>query len=95
MLKNLFAIISIPLVIIHLFILYFWIFDWEKLVMKMGQISWIGSILLGIVFYLAYHYLFKTEKNMMVSRIVFCSTLITIVLGVLALLIELATSLMP
>lgn len=96
MLKNLLAIISVPLVAVHLFILYLWIFDWEKLVTQIGLMSWAGSILLGIVVYLAYRKLVSAGKTIMVGkRIIFSSTLITIVLGILALIIESITSSMP
>lgn len=45
MLKKRLAIISLPLVIVHLIILYFWIGDWKKLVTEIGLINWIGSII--------------------------------------------------
>jgi hypothetical protein len=96
MVKKLLAITSIPLIVVHLFILYFWIFDWEKLVTEVGLISWIGSILLGVIIYLVYRKSVITEKGIIVSkRIVFATTSITILLGVFALIIEFITSSMP
>ena len=96
MLKNLLLIISVPLVIVHLIILYFWIVDWEKLVTEIGLLSWIGSILLGIIVYFAHWKLNHSEKEVLVTkRIVFSSTLMTIFLSFLAITIEFVTSSMP
>lgn len=96
MLKNLLLIISIPLVIVHLIILYFWIVDWEKLVTEIGLLSWVGSILMGIFVYFVYWKLNHSEKEFLVTkRIVFSSTLMTVFLSFVTILIEFATSLMP
>ena len=94
--KRLLAITSIPLIAFHLVILYFWIVDWEKLVTAVGLSSWIGSILLGVVSYLGYRKLVITEKGILaIKRIVFATTVMTVLLGVLALIIEFTTSSMP
>lgn len=96
MLKNLLLIISVPLVIVHLIILYFWIVDWEKLVTEIGLLSWVGSILMGIFVYFVYWKLNHSEKEFLVTkRIVFSSTLMTVFLSFVTILIEFATSLMP
>lgn len=96
MLKNLLTIITVPLVMVHLIILYFWIGDWEKLVTEIGLISWIGSIVLGIVVYIGYRLSNHSEKRIIVTkRIVFCSTLITLFLGIFAIMIEAITNSMP
>lgn len=96
MLKNLLLIISVPLVIVHLIILYFWIVDWEKLVTEIGLLSWVGSILLGTFVYFMYWKLNHSEKEFLVTkRIVFSSTLMTVFLSFVTILIEFATSLMP
>ena len=96
MLKNLLLIISIPLVIVHLLILYFWIVDWEKLVTEIGLLSWVGSILMGIFVYFVYWKINHSEKEFLVTkRIVFSSTLMTVFLSFVTILIEFATSLMP
>ncbi|PLS15422.1 hypothetical protein CVD28_22615 [Bacillus sp. M6-12] len=93
MLKKLLTIISVPLVAVDFFIFYFWISDWEKLNSKIGLTIWVGSILLGVVIYFAYRNLDQTEKSVSVySRLVFGSTLITIFLGVFAIIIEFITS---
>ena len=96
MLKKLLLIISVPLVIVHLIILYFWIVAWEKLITEIGLLSWIGSILLGIIVYFVYWKLNYLEKEVLVTkRIVFSSTLMTVFLSFVTILIEFATSLMP
>lgn len=96
MLKKLLAIISVPLVIVHLIILYLWIVDWEKLITEKAIISWISSILLGVLIYFSYRRLNRSEKGILVtSRIVFSSTAMTIFLGIIAIIIEIITSSMP
>ncbi|XIH41337.1 hypothetical protein C1N68_27335 (plasmid) [Priestia aryabhattai] len=96
MLRNTLKILSIPLILVQLLILYFWIFDWEKLVTQIGLITWIVSIILGIVVYFIYLKLsLKDKKSIVNKRIVLCSTLLTIVLAMGALLIEFVTSSMP
>lgn len=96
MVKNLLTFLSMLIVVVHLLIIYFWIFDWEKLVTKIGLISWIGSILLGVIIYLLYQKLVITEKGIVVNkRIVFRTTIITVLLGVFSLIIEFITSSMP
>jgi hypothetical protein len=95
-LRNILKILSIPLILVQLLILYFWIFDWEKLVTQFGLITWIVSIILGVVIYFIYLKLaLKDKKSIVNKRIVLCSTLLTIVLAMGALLIESVTSSMP
>ncbi|MEW4265200.1 hypothetical protein Q0N30_16035 [Priestia megaterium] len=94
--RNTLKILSLPLILVQLLILYFWIFDWEKLVTQIGLITWIVSIVLGIVVYFIYLKLsLKDKKSIVNKRIVLCSTLLTIVLAMGALLIEFVTSSMP
>jgi hypothetical protein len=94
--KSLLPIVSAPLVVVQLFILYFWIFDWKKLVIETGLIVWVSSILLGVIIYLLYRRLNTEEKSIVVTkRIVFTSTLLTVLLGVFALIIEFTVSSMP
>ena len=94
--RNTLKILSIPLILVQLLILYFWIFDWEKLVTQIGLIIWIISIVLGIVIYFTYLKLsLKDKKSIVNKRIVLCTTLLTIVLAMGALLIEFVTSSMP
>ncbi|WP_224357810.1 hypothetical protein P5616_018315 [Priestia aryabhattai] len=94
--RNTLKTLSIPLILVQLLILYFWIFDWEKLVTQIGLITWIVSIVLGIVVYFIYLKLSLKDKESIVNkRIVLCSTLLTIVLAMGALLIEFVTSSMP
>ncbi|MGP0689678.1 hypothetical protein ACW5UC_24335 [Priestia aryabhattai] len=94
--RNTLKTLSIPLILVHLLILYFWIFDWEKLVTQIGLITWSVSIVLGIVIYFIYLKLsLKDKKSIVNRRIVLCSTLLKIVLAMGALLIEFVTSSMP
>ena len=94
--RNTLKILSIPLILVQLLILYFWIFDWEKLVTQIGLITWVISIVLGIFIYFIYLKLsLKDKKSIVNKRIVLCSTLLTIVLAMGALLIEFFTSSMP
>jgi len=96
MLRNTLKTLSIPLILVQLLILYFWIFDWEKLVTQIGLITWIVSIVLGIVIYLLYLKLsLKDKSNIASKRVVLCSTLLTIALAMGALLIEFVKSSMP
>lgn len=99
MLKRLLVPFSITLVGVHLFILYFWIFDWEKLVTPSGLTVWIGSILSGVLIYLIYLIYRKsvhTEKSkLLILKIIFSSTLVTAALGFIALIIEFITFSMP
>lgn len=96
MLKSILTLITILLVIIHFAILYFWIFDWQQLVTQVGLISWIGSIILGILVYFVYYMFIRSQKFTVVSRrVLFSSTLMIIILGVLALVIESITRSMP
>ncbi|MBA2875105.1 hypothetical protein HNR31_001878 [Anoxybacillus caldiproteolyticus] len=96
MLRSIWVIITIPLVVIHFAILYFWVFDWRKLVTQVGLISWIGSIILGTLVYFAYRKFIRNQKFTVISRkVLFSSTLMTIVLGVLALIIEAIARSMP
>jgi drug/metabolite transporter (DMT)-like permease len=90
------TLITIFLVIIHFAILYFWIFDWSQLVTPVGFISWIGSIILGILVYFAYLKFDRSQRFTDVSRkLLFISTLMTIILAVLAFAIESITRSMP
>ncbi|TYS67945.1 hypothetical protein FZC76_14605 [Sutcliffiella horikoshii] len=85
---------TIPLVVVHLSILYLWIFDWEKLVTEVGLISWIGSIIIGIVVFILNRKLMTSDQKLS-KKIVATTTFMTILLGVFALMIEFITSSMP
>ncbi|WP_262372621.1 hypothetical protein [Sutcliffiella horikoshii] len=87
-------IMTIPLVVVHLSILYLWIFDWEKLVTEVGLISWIGSIIIGIVVFILNRKLMTSDQKLS-KKIVATTTFMTILLGVFALMIEFITSSMP
>ncbi|WP_066186022.1 MULTISPECIES: hypothetical protein [Gracilibacillus] len=96
MLKRLVAILSIPLVIAHVVILYLWISYWEVLVTRIGLIGWGGSIFLGIIIFVMYSKVKAIDKRSSVIRAtVLASTLMSILLGLLSVLITLITSSMP
>lgn len=96
MLKSTLIIMSILLVTIHFAILYFWMFDWQKLATKTGFISWFASILLGIFVYFAFLTFSRCDKAAVVIRnILLCSTLLTIFLACIAFIIEAITKAMP
>lgn len=96
MLKSTLIVMSILLVTIHFTILYFWMFDWQKLATKTGFISWFASILLGIFVYFAFQTFSRCDKAAVVIRnILLCSTLLTIFLACIAFIIEAITKAMP
>lgn len=96
MLKIILTVVSIPLFIVHISILYFWIFDWRKLITDLGLFNWVGSIILGVLVYLIYRKFAEADKLAVFNRrLIFISTLTAIILGVFALAIEFATSSMP
>ncbi|KZN97013.1 hypothetical protein AZI98_05465 [Aeribacillus pallidus] len=96
MLKSTLIIMSILLVTIHFAILYFWMFDWQKLATKTGFISWFASILLGIFVYFTFQTFSRCDKAAVVIRnILLCSTLLTIFLACIAFIIEAITKAMP
>ncbi|MCM3567699.1 hypothetical protein [Neobacillus mesonae] len=89
-------IISVPIVMLHLSIFYFWIFDWKKLMTEVGLIGWAGSILIGIIFYSIARNMSITPRSLLVSKgIVLGTTFMTILLALFTLIIEFITSSMP
>ena len=94
--KYMIILLTALLLIVQLGIVYLWIFDWRHLVTQAGLIIWISSIVLGILLYFTYSKSVKSEKFIIVSRkVVFSSTLMTIILAILALVIEAITKSMP
>ncbi|UAL49444.1 hypothetical protein K7887_02705 [Sutcliffiella horikoshii] len=83
-----------PLIVVHLLIAYFWIFDWEKLTTDVGLISWIGSIILGLVIFIINRKSKTSDRNLS-YKIVSVTTFMTLLLGIFALMIEFITSSMP
>lgn len=91
---RLMRVIAMFLVVVHLLIAYFWIFDWEKLTTDVGLISWNGSIILGLVIF-NINRKSKTSDQKLSYKIVSVTTFMTILLGIFALMIEFITSSMP
>ncbi|MGD6901041.1 hypothetical protein [Bacillus sp. UMB0728] len=80
----------------QLYILFLWMADWERLTTVSGLMLWGAAIVLGLLVSLIYHQLREPEKYIMISKnILFSSTIMTILLAVLALVIELISSSMP
>ncbi|ART75064.1 hypothetical protein B4U37_02940 [Sutcliffiella horikoshii] len=93
-LERMVRVIAMPLIVVHLLIAYFWIFNWEKLTTDVGLISWMGSIILGLVIF-TMNRKSKTSNQKLSYKIVTATTFMTILLGVFALMIEFITSSMP
>jgi hypothetical protein len=80
----------------QLYILFLWMADWERLTTVPGLVQWGAAIVLGLLVSLIYHQLREPEKYIMISKnILFSSTIMTILLAVLAFVIELISSSMP
>lgn len=86
---------SIPLIIIHLVILYLWIINWQHLYTYVGLVSWTSSILGGLLLSLAFRKWIKDRKRFIVQNILLVTTLMMIGLVVLSLIIESIVSSMP
>ncbi|SFA53028.1 hypothetical protein SAMN05192569_10407 [Parageobacillus thermantarcticus] len=96
MFKYMIALMTALLLIVQLGIAYLWIFDWRHLATKAGLMIWISSIVLGILLYFIYSKFVEDGKFSIVSRkTVFSSTAMTVILAVLALVIEAITKSMP
>jgi hypothetical protein len=96
MLKIMKSLITFSIIAVHLIIMYFWIFDWEKLITPIGLAGWGGSIIAGFMAYAFYAAKENGKKSIKLQRhILIGSTVMTVCLAVLALIIELITSSMP
>lgn len=84
--------IMVPLMIIHLAVLYLWITDWKALVTPIGLASWLSSTAFGVVAYLAAR---RWQTGSLGRRALFGSTAVMIVLMALSLVIEVTTDSMP
>lgn len=80
----------------QLYILFLWMVDWEQLTTVPGLVLWGAAIMLGLLVSLIYHQLREPEKYIRISKnILFSSTIMTMLLAVLAFVIELISSSMP
>jgi predicted membrane channel-forming protein YqfA (hemolysin III family) len=80
----------------QLYILFLWMADWEKLTAVPGLVLWGTSIILGLLVSLIYHQLREPQNYIRMSKnILFSSTIMTILLAVMALVIELIAGTMP
>lgn len=92
--ERIMRVVTMLLIVVHLLLAYFWIFDWEKLTTDVGLISWIGSVILGVIVFII-NRKSKTSDQQLSKKIVAITTFMTILLGVFALMIEFITSSMP
>ncbi|NUK31321.1 hypothetical protein HT574_14820 [Parageobacillus sp. VR-IP] len=95
MLKIMEPLITFSIIAVHLIIMYFWIFDWEKLITPIGLAGWGGSIIAGFMAYAFYAAKERRKYIQLQRHILIGSTVITVCLAVLALIIEWITSSMP
>jgi peptidoglycan biosynthesis protein MviN/MurJ (putative lipid II flippase) len=97
LLYKLLLIVTFPLIVVHFMILYFWIFDWQKLATELGLTSWISSMVLGVFFYLLYRRngKLKSKTFSIFRKMLFSSTLMTVILSLLAIAIEAIINSMP
>jgi hypothetical protein len=80
----------------QLYILFLWMADWEKLTTVPGLVLWGAAIMFGLLVSLIYHQLSEPEKYIRISKnTLFSSTIMTILLAILAFVIELISSSMP
>jgi predicted membrane channel-forming protein YqfA (hemolysin III family) len=80
----------------QLYILFLWMADWEKLTTVPGFVLWGASIILGLLVSLIFHQLREPQKYIRISKnLLFSSTIMTILLAVMAAVIEMITSSMP
>ncbi|WP_088292122.1 hypothetical protein [Bacillus mycoides] len=87
---------ALLLLVCHMIILYFWIFDWKKITTPYGLFIWIGSTIFGFLLY--YH--FKNQKSnrkLLIgsSLLLIVSSSFMILLGVVTGVIFIIVSSMP
>ncbi|OOR15729.1 hypothetical protein [Bacillus cereus] len=80
----------------HISILYFWIFDWQKITTPYGIAFWIASTFCGFLLY----YYFKNQKSnrkMLIgsSLLLIASSSFMIFLGIVTGIISVIVSSMP
>lgn len=90
--QKLITITATIVIILHCTILYLWVFDWEKLVTKLGLISWIGAIFIGVMCCIV---LKQLNFNGISKKLVAASTIMVFLLASLAVIIEFTTNSMP
>jgi hypothetical protein len=87
--------LEFSIIAVHLIMMYFWIFDWEKLITPIGLAGWGGSIIVGFMVYSFYAARERKKSIKLQRHILIGSTMMTVCLAVLALIIEWITSSMP
>ncbi|WP_430494033.1 hypothetical protein [Rossellomorea marisflavi] len=85
--KRLITVLSLTLGILHLMLIYLFLHDWQSFTTAFGFISWVGSILFGMIM-LQFHRTSSTVMgNFLSIRLVRSSTLMVTAIGVTAYLI--------
>ncbi|MGV3488365.1 MAG: hypothetical protein ACO1OC_07240 [Tuberibacillus sp.] len=88
--------LTVPLILIHIAVVYLWVVEWEKLVTPMGLTVWLGSTCLGILFSFFYYWRRIFDKGArLLRKTLFVSTATSIGLIILSCLIEAAVQSMP
>ncbi|MFF1992039.1 MULTISPECIES: hypothetical protein [Bacillus cereus group] len=87
---------ALLLLVCHMIILYFWIFDWKKITTPYGLFIWIGSTICGFLLY--YHFKNqKSNKKILIgsSLLLIASSSFMIFLGIITSIIFVTVSSMP
>ncbi|KYG27337.1 hypothetical protein [Priestia endophytica] len=91
--KKMLKPISILLFIIHFFILYLWLFEWEKLYTAPWLWGWGISTLVGGVIYFTYYK--KSTDHMVYKKLLLSSTFTMVAIAVLSFLVDSTVDSMP
>lgn len=88
MAKRLVTILSISLSMLHMILIYLWLIDWKTFASEVGFISWLSSILLGLIALSVYRKTDLKKERPFPNRLVKSSTSMVAAIGIVALLIE-------
>ncbi len=86
--KRLVTVLSLALGILHLMLIYLFLHDWQSFTTAFGFISWISSILIGMIILLFHRTSSALMGNPLSIRFLRSSTLMVTFIGVTAFLIE-------
>lgn len=86
--KRLVTVLSLALGILHLMLIYLFLRDWQSFTTAFGFISWVGSILFGMIMSQFHRTSSALMGNPLSIRLVRSSTLMVTAIGVTAFLIE-------
>lgn len=86
--KRLVTVLSLLLGILHLMLIDRFLHDWQSFTTASGFISWVGSILIGMIMLLFHRTTDALMGNSLSIRLVRSSTLMVMAIGLTAYLIE-------